>query len=78
MAEYAHRATERGAELVVFPEALLGMATRVRRAFGTVDARKGPLTDSDGLVSDLDLESVARGRYDLHAAGHHSRPTCLP
>ena len=41
--------------------------------FGKILA--GPLYDEAGLlVAEVDLDQVARGRYDFDAAGHYSRP----
>ena len=41
--------------------------------FGTVLA--GPLRDEPGiLTADLDLDQIARGKYDLDVAGHYARP----
>ncbi len=50
----------RGASVIVDP-------------FGDVLA--GPLVDREGLlVADLDLDQIARGRYDFDATGHYARP----
>lgn len=41
--------------------------------FGEVLA--GPMHDEEGLlVAEIDLDEVARGRYDFDATGHYSRP----
>jgi nitrilase len=35
----------------------------------------GPLYDKEGIVcADLDMNEIARGKYDLDVAGHYARP----
>lgn len=56
------------------PDAVLSRGgSAIVDPFGEVVA--GPLWDRAGvLVADLDLDQIARGKYDLDVAGHYSRP----
>lgn len=52
---------------------LIGGGSMIVSPFGEVLA--GPLRDGTGLVTaEIDLDDIARGKFDLDVAGHYDRP----
>lgn len=61
------------AELDGWPDVLSRGGSAVYDPSGELVA--GPLWDEEGvLIADLDMEAVARGKFDFDVAGHYARP----
>ena len=60
----------------------------LRAAGGVIDGRSlivspqgrvvaGPMEETGLLVAEIDMDEIARGKFDLDVAGHYNRPDCL-